>query len=91
MHVANHAAKTKLSDLIQAALGGEEAIVANGDKPVVKLAALPKAQYKLGELRGQWPPPLDSFFAPLTREQLAGWESGLAAMFSSEDSKRLGV
>ena len=39
-----HEAKTHLSRLIQAALKGEEIIIANGNKPVVRLDVLPEAR-----------------------------------------------
>ncbi len=39
-----HEAKTNLSKLIQMALAGEEVIIANRDKPVVKLVAIETAE-----------------------------------------------
>ena len=39
-----HEAKTHLSRLIQAALRGEEIIIARGNKPVVRLDVLPEAR-----------------------------------------------
>ena len=39
-----HEAKTHLSRLIQAALKGEEIIIAKGNKPVVRLDVLPEAR-----------------------------------------------
>jgi prevent-host-death family protein len=39
-----HQAKTHLSKLIQKALDGEEVIIANRDKPLVRLQALPDAR-----------------------------------------------
>jgi antitoxin (DNA-binding transcriptional repressor) of toxin-antitoxin stability system len=74
MQVTIHAAKTQLSKLIQAALAGEEVIIANGDRPVVKLVALPRGPYRLGGLEGEAPLPPDEFFAPLAEDELAEWE-----------------
>ena len=42
--VTIHEAKTHLSRLIQAALQGEEVIIARGNKPVVRLDVLPEAR-----------------------------------------------
>ena len=42
--VTIHEAKTHLSRLIQAALKGEEIIIAKGNKPVVRLDVLPEAK-----------------------------------------------
>ena len=42
--VTIHEAKTQLSRLIQAALRGEEIIITKGNKPVVRLDALPEAR-----------------------------------------------
>ena len=49
-----HEAKTKLSELIQAALSGKEVIIARGNKPVVRLEVLPSArrERKIGSAKG---------------------------------------
>jgi antitoxin (DNA-binding transcriptional repressor) of toxin-antitoxin stability system len=46
--VTIHVAKTQLSRLIEAALAGEDVVFAKGDKPVVRLVAIPQGQFKLG-------------------------------------------
>jgi prevent-host-death family protein len=74
MQVTIHAAKTHLSKLIQAALAGEEVIIANGGRPVVKLVALPRGRYRLGGLEGELAPPPEDFFEPLAEDELAEWE-----------------
>lgn len=51
--VTVHAAKTNLSKLIDAAMAGEEIIIAKGSKPAVKLVALPQGKFKIGLLEGQ--------------------------------------
>jgi prevent-host-death family protein len=51
--VTVHAAKTNLSKLIDAAMAGEEIIIAKGNKPVVKLVAIPQGRFKIGVLEGQ--------------------------------------
>lgn len=69
--VTIHAAKTQLSRLIEAALAGEEVVIAKGDKPVVRLVAIPQGQFKLGVL-GDGP----DFLAPMDEDELAAWEGG---------------
>jgi len=70
MHQVNiHEAKTHLSKLIQEAIGGEDVIIAKGNKPVVRLVALPtqKPQRRLGTAKGNivmsddFDEPLDDF------------------------------
>jgi prevent-host-death family protein len=74
MQLTIHAAKTHLSKLIQVALAGEEVIIANGGKPVVKLVPLPGGRYQLGGLESKLAPPSDEFFEPLGEDELAEWE-----------------
>jgi antitoxin (DNA-binding transcriptional repressor) of toxin-antitoxin stability system len=72
--VTVHVAKTQLSKLIEAALAGEEVVIAKGDKPVVRLVAIPQGQFKLGVLEpgalGDGP----DFFSPMDEDELAAWE-----------------
>lgn len=75
MQVTVHAAKTNLSKLIDAALAGEEVIIAKGKNPVVKIVPIPKSRFKVGvlkELAGTAP----DFFEPMSEEELALWEGG---------------
>ena len=59
-----HQAKSQLSKLIQQALHGEEIIITNRRKPVVKLTAIQQPKRKLGFLgKGVWISP--DFNAPL--------------------------
>jgi len=74
MQVTIHAAKSQLSKLIQAALSGEEVIIANGDRPVVKLVPIPSQRYRLGGMKGEVTLPPDSFFDPLSEDELRMWE-----------------
>lgn len=74
-----HRAKTELSKLIARVEGGEEIVLARGNKPVAKLVALdaPKPSVRgygsLSHLRGKIP---DAFFAPLPEDELKLWEGG---------------
>ena len=71
-----HAAKTQLSKLIEAALAGEEVIIAKGDKPVVKLVAIPRKRFEIGGLEGKVRGDGPDFFEPMSEEDLAPWEGG---------------
>jgi antitoxin (DNA-binding transcriptional repressor) of toxin-antitoxin stability system len=72
--VTIHVAKTQLSRLIEAALAGEEVVIAKGDKPVVRLVAIPQGQFKLGVLKRDALGPGPDFFSPLDEDELAAWE-----------------
>ena len=73
--VTVHAAKTNLSKLIDAAMAGEEIIIAKGNKPVVKLVAIPQGKFKVNILEGLVDEGPD-FFEPMSEEDLALWEGG---------------
>lgn len=73
--VTVHAAKTNLSKLIDAAMAGEEIIIAKGSKPVVRLVAIPQGKFKLGLLEGQLGEGPD-FFEPQEEADLVLWEGG---------------
>jgi len=72
--VTVHVAKTQLSRLIEAALSGEEVVIAKGDKLVVRLVPIPQGQFKFGVLEpgtlGEGP----DFLAPMDEDELAAWE-----------------
>ncbi len=76
MQVSIHAAKTNLSKLIEAALRGEEVVIANGSTPVVRLTPIKTTPFKIGiwehKNLGQGP----DFFQPMDEEELALWEGG---------------
>lgn len=72
--VKMHEAKTHLSSLVARAVGGEEIVIARGDKALVKLVPVstePKRVF--GLMKGQFAVP-DSFFDPLPEEELRLWE-----------------
>ena len=74
MQVTIHAAKTQLSKLIEAALAGEEVVIAKGDKPVVKLVPISAPAFKIGILEGLLAGDAPDFFERLSEEELARWE-----------------
>ncbi len=73
--VTIHAAKTHLSRLIEAALGGEEIIIAKGSRPVVRLVPVPQRPFQVGVLAGQLGAGPD-FLAPMEADELDSWERG---------------
>ncbi|WP_428396146.1 type II toxin-antitoxin system Phd/YefM family antitoxin [Lichenicoccus sp.] len=73
--VTIHAAKTHLSRLIEAALKGEEIIIAKGSKPVVRLVPVPQRRFAVGLLAGQLGSGPD-FLAPINPAELELWEGG---------------
>jgi prevent-host-death family protein len=59
-------AKAHLSELVQSAMRGEEVIVANKDRPVVRIVPIAPTQRKSGTGKGVWfspdfDEPLDDF------------------------------
>jgi prevent-host-death family protein len=76
MQVTIHAAKTNLSKLIEAALTGEEIVIAKGKKPLVKLVPIPQGKFKIGLLEGRISGRGPDFFEPLDDADLKLWEGG---------------
>jgi antitoxin (DNA-binding transcriptional repressor) of toxin-antitoxin stability system len=72
--VTVHQAKSQLSKLIAAALGGEEVIIARGALPVVKLSPLHAKGRKrtFGAFKGEFEL-TDAFFEPLPDDELTAW------------------
>ncbi|QQP93625.1 type II toxin-antitoxin system Phd/YefM family antitoxin (plasmid) [Skermanella sp. TT6] len=73
--VTIHAAKTNLSKLIEAALSGEEIVIAKGSKPVVRLVPVSQGSFKIGLLKGKLGTGPD-FFEPMDESDLHLWEGG---------------
>ena len=73
--VTIHAAKINLSKLIEAALSGEEIIIAKGGKPVVRLVPIVQGAFKFGVLKGKLGAGPD-FFEPMQSNDLDRWEGG---------------
>ena len=73
MQVNVHQAKTQLSKLIEAALRGEEVVIARGDVPVVRLLPVEKMKFRIGlpEFAGMSCP---DFLEPMSEEDLQLWE-----------------
>lgn len=75
MQFSVHVAKTQLSKLIDAALRGEEVVIAKGSQPVVRLVPLPQTRNLIGALEGKVRAP-DDLFDPMSEEELQLWEGG---------------
>lgn len=73
--VTIHAAKTNLSKLIEAALNGEEIVIAKGSKPVVRLVPITRGAFKIGLLKGKLGAGPD-FFESMEEADLDLWEGG---------------
>lgn len=73
--VTIHAAKTNLSKLIEAALGGEEIVIAKGSKPVVRLVPISRGAFKLGVLKDRLGSGPD-FLEPMPQADIEEWEGG---------------
>ena len=74
MQVTVHAAKTHLSKLIDAALSGEEVVIARGRKAVVRLVPIPQGKFKIGLLRRELTGPGPDFLEPLHENRPTPWE-----------------
>lgn len=74
MQVTIHAAKTNLSKLIDAALSGEEVILAKGKKPVARIVPIPQTRFRIWLLEGQLAGLGPDFFEPMGEDELALWE-----------------
>ncbi|MGP0060151.1 MAG: type II toxin-antitoxin system Phd/YefM family antitoxin [Beijerinckiaceae bacterium] len=90
MSITNiHDAKTNLSKLIEAALRGEEVVIAKAGKPVVRLVAIAaqpeekvltpgeKLIGAMGALKGKWEGPTDEEWAESDRYVLELFEESL--------------
>ncbi|MDO3435231.1 type II toxin-antitoxin system Phd/YefM family antitoxin [Rhizobium sp. CBN3] len=74
MQVTIRAAKASLSKLIDAALSGEEVVIAKGRKPVVKIVPIVRSCFKIGLLKGQVIGDGPDFLKPMDEGALAVWK-----------------
>lgn len=70
-----HTAKTNLSKLIDAALAGEDVVIARDGKPAVRLVAIPQGRFQVGILKERLKGCPD-FLEPMDETELQLWESG---------------
>lgn len=76
MKVSVQTARDTLSELIDAAVAGEEVVIAGEGKPAVKLVVVASGKFKLGLLQGQLGEVPD-FLEPMSEDDLRLWEGGL--------------
>lgn len=69
MQVNVHEAKTQLSKLIEAALRGEEVVIARNSEPVVRLVPVARSGFRMGMLQGLVTQ-LPDFMEPMPEEEL---------------------
>ncbi len=77
MKVSIQTAQDTLSDLIDAALSGEEVVIDKADGNAVRIVPVPqpdKREFKFGVLKDLGPGP--DFFEPMSEEDLVLWEGG---------------
>ena len=69
-----HEAKTNLSRLLNQVEAGEDVVIARNGKPVARLTPVQKrGRRQFGSMKGLISID-DSFFDPLSKEELAAWE-----------------
>ena len=74
MQVTVHVAKTNLSKLIEAALAGEEVVIAKGKQPVVRIVPVAQTGFTIGLLKDELADTGPDFFEPMGEDELARWE-----------------
>ena len=73
MKISVQAAQTNLSDLIDAALAGEDVIIAKDDHAGVRMVAIEHRRFRFGVLKSELGTGPD-FFEPMGEDELAHWE-----------------
>lgn len=68
-----HEAKTHFSQLLDAAMAGEEIIIAKAGTPCVRLVPILTTPRKPGALKGKGSV-TDAFFEPLSEDEMGKWE-----------------
>ena len=68
-----HDAKTHFSQLLSAAMAGEEIIIAKAGKPFIRLMPISTPPRKPGALKGKGYIS-DEFFEPLPEDEIKTWE-----------------
>jgi len=76
MQVTVQAAKANLSKLIDAALAGEEVVIARRGRPVARLVPVPHKKFRIGLLSEQLSGPVPDFLESLEEDDLSAWEGG---------------
>lgn len=73
MKVSVQVAESKLSELIDAALAGEDVVINKAGKPAVRIVPIERRRFQIGMLQGQFGEGPD-FFELMSETELAEWE-----------------
>ena len=92
MEATMHEAKTNLSRLVARARAGEEVILTSGKSrtPIARIVPIDAPEVPvlkerpIGLFKGQFDVP-DSFFDPLSEEELALWEAPIVSTWANND------
>ncbi|MFE0752767.1 type II toxin-antitoxin system Phd/YefM family antitoxin [Inquilinus sp. NPDC058860] len=76
MQVTVSTARANLSKLIDAALSGEDVVIARRGRPVAKLIPVPHRKFRIGFLSDQLSGSVPNFFEPMGENDLSAWEGG---------------
>ena len=71
-------AKRDLSKLLDAALAGEDVVIARDLKPVVRMVGIPQPSFRFGILAGMVGTPPE-FMKRMPEDELRGWEGSQVA------------
>lgn len=74
MLVAVPDTKKELLALIDAAIGGEEVIIAPKGDTAIKLVPVDRPRFRHGILQGVLKGPIPDFLEPMSEEELLDWE-----------------
>lgn len=77
MHITVQAAQSQLTELIDAALSGEEVVIAKDRHSLVRMVPVEvhKPRFHMGILDRELAGSLPNFLEPLSEDDLALWES----------------
>ena len=65
-------ATSQLSELIEAALSGDEVVIAKDGKPAVRLVPLPQSGFRFGVMKDKIAASPD-FLEPMSKDELCAW------------------
>lgn len=74
MEVSVPGSEKEILELIDAALKGEEVIIAPKDRTAVKLVPVDRPRFKHGILKDVLKGPVPNFLEPMSEEELLDWE-----------------
>lgn len=69
-------AETRIRDMIDAALRGEEVTIASGSTPILRLVPVETRRFTYGIMADKLKGPVPDFLEPMSEEELRLWEGG---------------